>query len=132
MIRLSAPEIAVGGFLHTFWLLHTDSDTYLLERLVEGVRLMNASTIKVENDLTKPAVTVYSSTEDVSSQEVAIWIMEQTESPYHLVTNNCIHFATQFGSRFGFNHDMFENWNKVRRIAAKALEPFYESMKPFN
>ena len=109
---------AYGGVCHTFIIIETDSSTFILERLVEGVRLSmvtntdlvttNSMLILQYNHITKP----------FSSKQIAFWIKKKSIKQYGLFTNNCIHFAYQFGSKFT-DHPLFKIG--ILKFAKKAL-----------
>ena len=89
---------AIGGICHTFIIIETNSDTYILERLVEGVRLSNLGDDL--GDTLKLAVCMKRSRRSISSAELARWVTNQAKQEYGLGSNNCIHFAYAFGQKF--------------------------------
>eukprot|EP01084_Bolivina_argentea_P092317 166099_1 len=88
----------IGGFCHTFLIIETDSDSYILERLQEGVKLCNV-TNTLDNDTSLSAI-MCESNDKISSKQLALWIKSQSERTYNLATNNCIHFVREFGKIF--------------------------------
>ena len=101
-------KAAVGGICHTFLLIETGPSTFLLERLVEGVRFVTLDDETVEQNK-KWAKRMYLADDiAISSKDIAKWIEEKQASSYNLLANNCIHFAYQFGVHFKFAAYLFQ------------------------
>lgn len=100
---------ALGGFCHTFILIETDSETYILERLLEGIRF---SAVADAAEEVKNAVCMVYSSSEISSYAIADWIDLEAKKPYSLTRNNCIHFAYDFIDRFTNNREFGEGLMK--------------------
>ena len=72
---------AVGGICHTFMIIKSESDIYILERLQEGVRLSNIG-IDGEEKATKLSVCIVHSKEPISSAAVAKFIRQESKNNY--------------------------------------------------
>lgn len=90
----------MGGFCHTFILIETDSETYILERLLEGVRFSAVDDRAAEVDNAVPMV---HSDSPISSAAIGQWVDQQARFGYSLTRNNCIHFAYVFVNVFTDN-----------------------------
>ena len=104
-------------------IIETDSDSYILEKLVEGVRLSSIDDVSGAIHL---AVCMAEYDQPILSSEIAVWTEQQTTTAYSLTTNNCIHFAYAFGRRFIAN-SMFSGG--VLGFGQRAMA-FVNSMNP--
>lgn len=102
-------KAAVGGVCHTFLLIETGPSTFLLERLVEGVRFVSLSDEEVEENKKWAKRMYLANNITISSQDIAKWVEEKQKSLYNLLANNCIHFAYQFGVHFKFSGSLFKS-----------------------
>eukprot|EP00484_Ammonia_sp_Unknown_P024114 CAMPEP_0197040954 /NCGR_PEP_ID=MMETSP1384-20130603/17573_1 /TAXON_ID=29189 /ORGANISM="Ammonia sp." /LENGTH=200 /DNA_ID=CAMNT_0042471797 /DNA_START=47 /DNA_END=649 /DNA_ORIENTATION=- len=102
-------KAAIGGVCHTFLLLEIGPNTYLLERLVEGIRFVLLDDEALESNK-RLATRMYLSNDiTISSKNIASWVEEKQKSEYELLSNNCIHFAYQFGVHFQFTGKLFQS-----------------------
>jgi hypothetical protein len=97
----------VGGVCHTFMLIEAGIETYLLERLQEGIRFQILTEDDDEEVQKRNAFRMYVSTNQLSSRDIIRWIERQRQCEYQLLFNNCIHFCYQFGRDFNFRHILF-------------------------
>ena len=88
-------------------MLDTESDTYLLDRVMEGIRMQ--SVISTEEYANKYAINIFtaSKVENPRSHQVANWAELTARREYSLLSNNCLHFGREFGSYFGFDSYFF-------------------------
>jgi len=102
-------HIALRGIAHTVVVLKTgDQESYLLDRVVEGIRLtelkINQKTQKIEQcNKFKPDEMVKLSTYkniDLSSNKIAEWINKESQTEYNVISNNCVWFSAYFYQNF--------------------------------
>ena len=102
-------KAAIGGICHTFLLIETGPATFLLERLVEGVRFIALTDEEIEANKKWAARMYLANNINISCKSIASWIEEKQKSVYSLINNNCIHFAYQFGVHHQFGARLFTN-----------------------
>mmetsp|Transcript_13579 Transcript_13579/g.21349 ORF Transcript_13579/g.21349 Transcript_13579/m.21349 type:complete len:207 (+) Transcript_13579:40-660(+) len=90
---------ALGGLCHTFIVLETESETYILERIQEGVQFAHFDGDL--SDFTATSVLLTRSKYPISSKSIGIWTQQEALREYGLGTDNCIHFVFNFGLNFG-------------------------------
>jgi len=101
-------HIALRGIAHTVVVLRHGGDAYLLDRVVEGIRLTQ---LEVEPE-SRAIVTCakfkpnemlrLSAFEDVSlsSRDIAEWVEVEGARRYHVLLNSCVNFSFYFYQRF--------------------------------
>ena len=114
-----AEGAAVGGMCHTFIVIETDSDSYILERLLEGVRLSNVTASL--HEVTKDAYKWSHSEVPLSSKAVAKWVLSESNVDYNLFTNNCIHFVKDFGRMFTREDDFRMNFVEFAKFVISQM-----------
>jgi hypothetical protein len=101
-------HIALRGIAHTVVVLKCGAESYLLDRVVEGIRVtelqMNDETRKIEKcNKFKPEEMVKLSTFkniNLSSVCIAEWINKESQTQYNVITNNCVQFSFYFYQQF--------------------------------
>lgn len=101
-------HIALRGIAHTVVVLRSNEGTYLLDRVVEGIRLtelsVDASTGEVEECAKfKPNEMLRLSTHrqlGLSGSRVADWIEVESKKEYNVITNSCVNFSYFFHQHF--------------------------------
>ena len=104
-------HIALRGIAHTVVVLRSanSTNTFLLDRVVEGIRLVELKVDKDDNNKIekcskfKPEEMLKLSTYNnigLSSQNIADWIDMEAKTEYNMLTNSCVHFSFYFHQRF--------------------------------
>jgi len=101
-------HIALRGIAHTVVVLKSGEQSFLLDRVVEGIRLtelkINDETLQIEKcNKFKPEEMVKLSTYndiDLSSVQIAEWIKKESETEYNVIRNNCVQFSFYFYQHF--------------------------------
>jgi len=101
-------HIALRGIAHTVVVLKCGKESYLLDRVVEGIRLtelkINDETLQIEKcNKFKPDEMVKLSTYNninLSSVQIAEWIKKESQTQYNVITNNCVQFSFYFYQHF--------------------------------
>eukprot|EP01084_Bolivina_argentea_P034664 64183_1 len=114
----------MGGLCHTYIIIDTGSDSYILERLQEGVRLANVTSTLTR--VVRRSKLWITSTESISSKAVAEWTRKQSLRSYNFLQNNCIHFVQQFGQIFITQNPHFQSnfitfFQKANELAQKVI-----------
>eukprot|EP01083_Nonionella_stella_P070129 187473_1 len=95
-------HIALRGIAHTAVILKCNKNKmYLLDRVVEGIRLielkdMNGSKFKADQMMKLSS----SSEIDLCSTQIADWIQSESQRKYDALTNSCVQFAFYFYLQF--------------------------------
>jgi len=101
-------HIALRGIAHTVVVLKSEcGSTYLVDRVVEGIRL-TALSLDDEGQIEecpkfKPAEMLRLSTYrnlTLTGAEVADWIEEEGKNEYNVITNSCVNFSYYFHQHF--------------------------------
>ena len=103
-----AEPVALRGIAHTVVVLRSDDGTFLLDRVVEGIRLtklaVDAQTGEVEEcPKFKPSEMLRLSTHrqlGLSAAAVADWIEVESKNEYNVITNSCVNFSYFFHQHF--------------------------------
>jgi len=109
--KQSDVHIALRGIAHTVVLLQLeDKAWYLLDRVVEGIRL---SPLETNNSThfgkcTKfdpkeyKKIKSYNNVRDLSSKNVVDFVQEHSKTKYHSITNSCVQLSWYFYQQFLF------------------------------
>jgi len=104
-------HIALRGIAHTVVVLKSadSSNTFLLDRVVEGIRLTELKVDKEDSNKIekcskfKPEEMLKLSTYNnigLSSLDIADWIDMQSKTEYNVLTNSCVQFSFYFHQHF--------------------------------
>mmetsp|Transcript_1711 Transcript_1711/g.1432 ORF Transcript_1711/g.1432 Transcript_1711/m.1432 type:complete len:287 (-) Transcript_1711:935-1795(-) len=115
-------HIALRGIAHTVVVLKAGNQRFLLDRVVEGIRLSelkyNEETKVIEKDNKfKPEEMVKLSTYNninLSSVKIAEWINKESKTQYNVIRNNCVWFSFYFHQQF---------------LSGLKMQQFYHSVK---
>jgi len=88
-----------SGICHAFILAQYDHETYLFERLQQGirVRLLNGKELNAEQ---RNSIFIGTYQVNLLGRDLVNFVDKKRKLPYSLFSNNCIHFAFQFGKQF--------------------------------
>eukprot|EP01084_Bolivina_argentea_P090226 162619_1 len=97
-------HIALRGIAHTVVVLQSSHGTYLLDRVVEGIRLTDLEINEETQTITKcnkfkpdEMVQLWTFNDiNLTSDSIADWINQQSQTEYNIITNNCIWFSFYF------------------------------------
>jgi len=115
-------HIALRGIAHTVVVLKAGNQRFLLDRVVEGIRLSELKydeekqVIEKDNKF-KPEEMVKLSTYNninLSSIKIAEWINKESKTQYNVIRNNCVWFSFYFHQQF---------------LSGLKMQQFYNSLK---
>ena len=115
-------HIALRGIAHTVVVLKAGNQRFLLDRVVEGIRLSelkyNEETKTIEKDNKfKPDEMIKLSTYNninLSSIKIAEWVNKESKTQYNVIRNNCVWFSFYFHQQF---------------LSGLKMQQFYQSIK---
>jgi hypothetical protein len=125
-------SIALRGFAHTVVVLRNKKGgCYILDRVVEGIRLSPLELASDGHSISKCAkfapdeMLKLMSYCDVSlsSVEIAQWIKQQSQSQYHLVSNNCVWFSLFFYERFLAHDTLKRFYQRIKETLGSTSSP---------
>lgn len=101
-------HIALRGIAHTVVVLRCGGDAYLLDRVVEGIRLTQLEVEPQSGAIVtcakfKPNEMLRLSAFEgvgLSSREIAEWVEVEGRRRYHVLLNSCVNFSFYFYQRF--------------------------------
>lgn len=101
-------HIALRGIAHTVVVLRCGDEAFLLDRVVEGIRLTQLQTEAESRAIVscakfKPDEMLKLSTFDgvaLSSRDIAEWVEVEGRRRYHVLFNSCVNFSLYFYQRF--------------------------------
>jgi len=124
-------HIALRGIAHTVVVLRSEcGSTYLVDRVVEGIRL-TALTVDGEGQIEecpkfKPQEMLRLSTYRnlaLSGAAVADWVEEEGKNEYNVITNSCVNFSYYF-------HQHFLRGLKTRQFIDSVKAQWFGSSSP--
>jgi len=110
-------HIALRGIAHTMVVLKSGSNAFLLDRVVEGIRLTelqidkDTQCINECNRFKPNEMLKISAYNDVGlcAHDLSKWINDESQTKYNMITNSCVHFSFYFYAHFlyGFKTKQF-------------------------
>eukprot|EP01084_Bolivina_argentea_P160225 279031_1 len=114
-------HIALRGIAHTVVVLKCGTESYLLDRVVEGIRLTELSMnnqMEIEKcNKFKPEEMVKLSTFNninISSNVIAEWINKESQTQYNVIRNNCVQFSFYFYQHFLYGMKIKQLINQLK------------------
>jgi len=114
-------HIALRGIAHTVVVLKSNSICYLLDRVVEGIRLTELEINPQTNTIVecpkfKPHEMVKLATFndiELSSPAIADWVEEESKTKYDVIKNNCVWFSFYFYQQFLYGRKLQKLLSKI-------------------
>jgi len=115
-------HIALRGIAHTVVVLKSGNKRFLLDRVVEGIRLSELKyneekkIIEKDNKFKPDEMIKLSSYNNInlSSGSIAEWINKESKTQYNVISNNCVWFSFYFHRQF---------------LSGLKMQQFYQSLK---
>eukprot|EP01083_Nonionella_stella_P080573 221490_1 len=116
-------HIALRGIAHTVVVLQSGPVSYLLDRVVEGIRLTEleinpeTQTIMKCNKFKPDEMVKLGTFNDLNlySSAIADWITQESQTEYNMITNNCVWFSFYFWQHFLLGLKTQQRFHSMKR-----------------